>query len=109
MERFGDEPLLIARAARVPVYVGASRYEAGLLAEAELGGEGRRVHLLDDGFQHRQLARDVDIVVVHRSDLRERLLPAGRLREPLSSLQRAGVIVLRRRTQSWSLPFVSMR
>ena len=95
MDRFGDEPLLIARAARVPVYVGASRYEAGLLAEAELGGDGRRVHLLDDGFQHRQLARDVDMVVVHRSDLRERLLPAGRLREPLSSLQRAGVIVLR--------------
>jgi tetraacyldisaccharide 4'-kinase len=94
-ERFGDEPLLIARAAGVPVYVGASRYEAGLLAEAELGTEGRHVHLLDDGFQHRQLARDVDIVVIHRSDLHQRLLPAGRLREPLSSLERAGVIVLR--------------
>jgi tetraacyldisaccharide 4'-kinase len=77
------------------VYVGASRYEAGLLAEAEIGGEGRHVHLLDDGFQHRQLARNVDIVVIHRSDLRERLLPAGRLRERLSSLERAGVIVLR--------------
>jgi tetraacyldisaccharide 4'-kinase len=94
-ERFGDEPLLIARAAGVPVYVGASRYEAGLLAEAEIGGEGRHVHLLDDGFQHRQLARNLDIVVIHRSDLRERLLPAGRLREPLTSLARAGVIVLR--------------
>ena len=94
-ERFGDEPLLIARAAGVPVYVGASRYEAGLLAEAELGREGQHVHLLDDGFQHRQLARDVDIVVIHRSDLHQRLLPAGRLREPLSSLQRADVIVLR--------------
>jgi tetraacyldisaccharide 4'-kinase len=78
------------------VYVGARRYEAGLLAEAELGAEGRHVHLLDDGFQHRQLARHVDIVVIHRSDLRERLLPAGRLREPLSSLERADVIVLRR-------------
>jgi tetraacyldisaccharide 4'-kinase len=94
-KRFGDEPLLIARAAGVPVYVGASRYEAGLLAEAQLKGEGRRVHLLDDGFQHRQLARDVDIVVMHRSDLHDRLLPAGRLREPLSSLGRADVIVLR--------------
>jgi tetraacyldisaccharide 4'-kinase len=93
--RFGDEPLLIARAAGVPVYVGANRYEAGLLAEAETGGDGRHVHLLDDGFQHRQLARDLDIVVMHRSDLRERLLPSGRLREPLSSLERAGVIVLR--------------
>jgi tetraacyldisaccharide 4'-kinase len=92
-ERYGDEPLLIARAAAVPVYVGASRYQAGLLAEEELGTAA--VHLLDDGFQHRQLARNVDIVVVHSSDLRERLLPVGRLREPLSSLRRAGVIVLR--------------
>jgi tetraacyldisaccharide 4'-kinase len=73
--------------------VGASRYEAGLLAESDMGGPG--VHLLDDGFQHRQLARDLDIVVMHRSDLHQRLLPAGRLREPLASLRRAGVVVLR--------------
>jgi tetraacyldisaccharide 4'-kinase len=92
-DRFGDEPLLIARSTGVPVYVGASRYEAGLLAESEIGSQG--VHLLDDGFQHRQLARDLDIVVMHRSDLQQRLLPAGRLREPLASLRRAGVVVLR--------------
>jgi tetraacyldisaccharide 4'-kinase len=92
-ERFGDEPLLIARATGVPVYVGARRYAAGLLAERELPRSG--VHLLDDGFQHRQLARNLDIVVIHRSDLEQRLLPAGRLREPLSSLERADVIVLR--------------
>jgi tetraacyldisaccharide 4'-kinase len=92
-DQFGDEPLLIARSTGVPVYVGSSRYEAGLLAESELDGQG--VHLLDDGFQHRQLARDLDIVVMHRSDLQQRLLPAGRLREPLASLRRAGVVVLR--------------
>ncbi len=92
-DQFGDEPLLIARSTGVPVYVGANRYHAGLLAESEIGGPG--VHLLDDGFQHRQLARDLDIVVMHRSDLQQRLLPAGRLREPLASLRRAGVIVLR--------------
>jgi tetraacyldisaccharide 4'-kinase len=92
-ERFGDEPLLIARSAGVPVYVGASRYQAGLLSEREPAAAG--VHLLDDGFQHRQLARDLDIVVIHRSDLAGRLLPGGRLREPLASLRRAGVIVLR--------------
>jgi tetraacyldisaccharide 4'-kinase len=90
--RFGDEPLLIARETGMPVYVGASRYEAGLLAEAD--GQPH-LHLLDDGFQHRQLARTVDIVVMHRTDLTERLLPAGRLREPLSSLRRAHVVVLR--------------
>jgi tetraacyldisaccharide 4'-kinase len=96
-EQFGDEPLLISRSAAVPVYVGASRYEAGLMAEREAGagGPAGHVHLLDDGFQHRQLARTVDIVVVHRSDLQARLLPAGRLREPLSSLKRADVVVLR--------------
>jgi tetraacyldisaccharide 4'-kinase len=92
-DRFGDEPLLIARSTGIPVYVGASRYEAGVLAESEAGGSG--VHLLDDGFQHRELARDLDIVVMHRSDLQQRLLPAGRLREPLASLRRAGVVVLR--------------
>lgn len=92
-ERFGDEPLLIARRAGVPVYVGASRYEAGLLAERE--SSGPCIHLLDDGFQHRQLARDVDIVLIHRSDFAERLLPAGRLREPLAALRRASVVVLR--------------
>jgi tetraacyldisaccharide 4'-kinase len=96
-EQFGDEPLLIARSAGLQVYVGTSRYEAGLLAESEAAATNVQVgvHLLDDGFQHRQLARDLDIVVIHRSDLNGRLLPGGRLREPLSSLKRAGVIVLR--------------
>lgn len=91
--RYGDEPLLIARAAQVPVFVGASRYQAGLLAERDSPQPG--IHLLDDGFQHRKLARDLDIVVLHASDLEETLLPAGRLREPLASLQRASAIVLR--------------
>jgi tetraacyldisaccharide 4'-kinase len=92
-ERFGDEPLLIAQATGVPVYVGVNRYEAGQLAESELARSG--IHLLDDGFQHRKLARSLEIVLMHRSDLQQRLLPAGRLREPLSSLRRADVIVLR--------------
>ena len=92
-EHFGDEPLLIAQKAAVPVYVGASRYEAGQLAESQSFGPG--VHLLDDGFQHRKLARAADIVVVHASDFQQQLLPAGRLREPLSSLHRASVVVLR--------------
>lgn len=91
--RFGDEPLLIARTAQVPVYLGSDRYEAGLLAERD----SRRpaIHLLDDGFQHRKLARSLDIVVLHASDFEEKLLPAGRLREPVDSLKRASIIVLR--------------
>ena len=92
--RYGDEPLMIANATGLPVFVGHSRYEAGVLAEKNLALV-RRVHLLDDSFQHRQLARDIDIVLLHRSDLTARLLPAGNLREPLSSLQRARFAVLR--------------
>lgn len=92
-DEFGDEPLLIAREAGVPVFVGGSRHAAGLLAEARSAVRG--VHLLDDGFQHRQLGRNVDIVVVHRTDFEEGLLPAGRLRERLGALQRAHVLALR--------------
>src|SRR6185437_349011 len=53
------------------------------------------VHLLDDGFQHRKLARAFDIVVLHSSDFEDVLLPAGRLREPITGMNRASVIVLR--------------
>ncbi len=91
--RYGDEPILIARSVNLPVYVGSNRYAAGLLSEREHAGSG--IHLLDDGFQHRRLARDVDIVVLHSSDFNERLLPAGRLREPLGALNRASVLILR--------------
>jgi tetraacyldisaccharide 4'-kinase len=88
---FGDEPLLMARRLQAPVVVGEDRYEAGMLAERKYGP---RLHLLDDGFQHRQLARDFDIVLLTPDDARDRLLPAGRLREPVSSLARADAIVL---------------
>jgi tetraacyldisaccharide 4'-kinase len=50
--------------------------------------------LLDDGFQHRALARDFDIVLVTAEDAHDRLLPAGRLREPLTALARADAVVL---------------
>ncbi len=92
-ERSGDEPLLIAQTAGVPVYVGADRYEAALVAEKNESGP--RIHLLDDGFQHRRLARDLDIVLLHRTDFSESLLPVGNLREPLSALRRASAVVLR--------------
>lgn len=89
--RFGDEPLLIARRLEIPVILGEDRYQAGLFAEEKFGPQ---VHLLDDGFQHRRLARNFDIVLVTPEDARDRLLPAGRLREPLTSLRRADAIVL---------------
>lgn len=92
-ERFGDEPLLIARTTDAPVYVGTSRWRAGRLAEHEATGQ-RGVHLLDDGFQHRGLARQVDIVLVNSEDLGDSLLPAGNLREPVSALARAHVLAV---------------
>jgi tetraacyldisaccharide 4'-kinase len=88
---FGDEPLLIARRVGCPVIVGESRYRAGLLAEHKFGP---RLHILDDGFQHRSLARDFDLVLLSPEDLKDNLLPKGRLREPLQSLHRANAVVL---------------
>ena len=90
-QEFGDEPLLIARRLRVPVIVGEDRYEAGRFAEEKFGPQ---LHLLDDGFQHRALARDFDIVLVTPQDANDRLLPVGRLREPLTALRRADAVVL---------------
>lgn len=90
-EDFGDEPVLIARRLEVPVLVGERRIDAGMEAERRFAPQ---MHLLDDGFQHRQLARDVDIVLVSAEDLNAGLLPFGRLREPLRALRRADVIVL---------------
>jgi tetraacyldisaccharide 4'-kinase len=76
---------------QVPVIVGEDRYQAGCFAESRFGPQ---LHLLDDGFQHRALARDFDIVLVTPQDANDRLLPSGRLREPLSSLRRADAVVL---------------
>jgi tetraacyldisaccharide 4'-kinase len=100
-QEFGDEPLLIARKLQVPVIVGEDRYEAGLFAESKFGPH---LHLLDDGFQHRALARDFDIVLVTPQDVGDRLLPAGRLREPLRSLQRADAVVLASGASAESFP-----
>jgi len=100
-QQFGDEPLLIARKLKVPVIVGEDRYEAGRFAESRFGPQ---LHLLDDGFQHRALARDFDIVLVTPQDANDRLLPAGRLREPLRTLQRADAVVLASGASAESFP-----
>jgi tetraacyldisaccharide 4'-kinase len=91
--RYGDEPMEMARAG-LDVFVGADRYAAGTLAETAVADKPL-VHLLDDGFQHRRLARDLDVVLLTAEDARDGLLPGGNLREPAASLGRADVIVLR--------------
>jgi tetraacyldisaccharide 4'-kinase len=100
-QEFGDEPLLIARKLQVPVIVGENRYQAGRFAEAKFGAQ---LHLLDDGFQHRKLARDFDIVLVTPQDAVDRSLPSGRLREGLSSLRRADAVVLASGASAASFP-----
>jgi tetraacyldisaccharide 4'-kinase len=92
LARAGDEPLMLARGLDgVSVVVSSDRYLAGRLAEHRLGAT---VHVLDDGFQHLQLDRDVDIVMIGRDDVaRPVVLPSGRLREPLDTLVAADAIV----------------
>lgn len=87
----GDEPVMLAdNLLDVVVAVGPRRAEVGRVVEERFG---RRVHVLDDGFQHLPLERDLDIVCVHPRDLGDRPLPSGRLREPVSALRRAHVIL----------------
>jgi tetraacyldisaccharide 4'-kinase len=88
----GDEPLMLARALPgVVVLVGANRFLSGQYGERELGVT---VHVLDDGFQHVALARDIDLVVVDESDLNDHVLPAGSLREPLRNAAVADAVLV---------------
>ena len=90
--RSGDEPQMLARALPgVPVLVSADRYMAGLIAQTHCGAT---VSLLDDGFQHVRLARDVDLLLISPDDLNDRVLPAGRLREPLSAARAADAVLV---------------
>ena len=90
--RAGDEPLMLARALPgAVVCVAEDRYLAGVLAERALGAT---VHVLDDGFQHLELARDVDLLVTSEEDLTDQPLPAGRLREPLAAARLADAVLV---------------
>jgi tetraacyldisaccharide 4'-kinase len=108
IDRSGDEPLMLAR--QVPgavVCVSPDRHLAGTLAERRFGGT---VHVLDDGFQHVQLARDLDILVTTMGEIAQgRVIPAGRLREPMDAAARAHVLVVSdatagaASTEAWAL------
>lgn len=93
----GDEPALLARILpQAPILVGADRLSAGRVAEEQFDAD---IHILDDGFQHLALARDMDIVLLDATQEFSggALLPAGRYREPSSALKRAHIIVITRR------------
>jgi tetraacyldisaccharide 4'-kinase len=89
----GDEPFMLARMLpNVVVLVSSQRYLAGCLAERQFECT---VHLLDDGFQHLGLARDIDLLIVTSEDLANpNTLPLGRLREPLSAAAAADAVLV---------------
>jgi tetraacyldisaccharide 4'-kinase len=92
---------------RVMFGVGADRYKNGMA----LAGRGVKWFVLDDGFQHLQLARDVNIVLIDASKPfgGGHLLPAGRLREPRSALKRADLIVITRSKHAAAIESVVQR
>jgi tetraacyldisaccharide 4'-kinase len=93
-EDAGDEPYMLARRLKnVPVLVGSDRYELGRFALQRFPLD---VVILDDGFQHIRLKRDLDILLVdgEKGFGNGRLLPRGPLREPLSGIGRAGLILI---------------
>ncbi|MFN3814356.1 MAG: tetraacyldisaccharide 4'-kinase [Aquificaceae bacterium] len=103
-EEAGDEPYMLAKMLRnVSIVVDEKRCRAGMYAVKELKAD---VLLLDDGFQHRRIYRDLDLLLLKEKDIREFLMPFGRLREPLSSIKRAHALVLSYQDiKEWSLSF----
>src|SRR5436853_1106648 len=98
---YGDEPVMLARALpEIPIILNNDRYEAGRLAEKETGAE---VLVLDDGYQHLRLARDLNILVVDATDPFGdfEVFPLGRLREPLYGLKRADAIIITRANRAF--------
>ena len=92
----GDEAQIFLRAGVAPVGIGADRYRTAQLLLSRFPQTG--VLLLDDGFQHARIQRDVDVVLIDALDPfgRDEVVPAGRLREPLTALGRADMFVITR-------------
>jgi len=96
---YGDDEVLVHRALNpgVPVIVDADRVRGAAVAQAQ----GATVLVLDDAFQHRRAARDVDIVLIAAEQgAAHRLLPAGPLREGRGALRRASAVVVTRKSAS---------
>jgi tetraacyldisaccharide 4'-kinase len=94
----GDEPYMMAKALPgVPVLVGKDRYSCGLKAIESFGAD---TILLDDGFQHRRLRRDIDILLIDgmRGLGNGKLLPGGPIREPIQAIERADIILITKAT-----------
>jgi 3-deoxy-D-manno-octulosonic-acid transferase len=91
----GDEPQIFVRSGKAHVGIGSDRWTAGRAVEERLGPD---VFLLDDGFQHFRLDRDLNIVLIDALDpfAGDAVFPLGGLREPLEALSRADAFVITR-------------
>ena len=94
-EETGDEPQILLHSRVAPVGIGVDRYEAGAMVREKFGCD---VLVLDDGFQHVKLERDVDVVLVDALNPfgGGEVFPMGRLREPVEGIARAGAILITR-------------
>ena len=94
-ERTGDEPQIFLRSRLAPVGIGADRFLTGSLLQQNFAAD---VMVMDDGFQHVKLARNLDIVLIDGVNPfgGKEIFPAGRLREPIDGLARADMVVITR-------------
>ena len=101
----GDEAQILLRSGTAALGIGANRYAAGRMLAERFGSN---VFILDDGFQHLRLARDLDIVLIDAlNPFGEcEAVPLGRLREPMQALTRASAFVITRAGRSRSLPAI---
>ena len=97
---FADEPAMLAKAAPKAIVIVNPNRTAG--AKKAIREHNAKLLIMDDGFQHRKLARDVNIVAVDATEPFgcEKILPAGLLREPLKSFKRADAVIITRINQS---------
>ena len=103
---FGDEPTLMAEKLKgTPIVVDENRYRGGLFLVDKFKPD---VIILDDGFQHRSLDRNIDIVLLNSLDERGdyKLIPHGKLREPINHLKRADILVFTKTNISNPSPYL---
>lgn len=108
-EETGDEPQLMAlRLPWVPIVVDQNRYRGGQCLIKEFSPD---IILMDDGFQHRAIVRDFDLVLINSRDSidEHKLLPFGRLREPWSNIKRANALIITKVNWNTIKPFLSKK
>ncbi len=97
---YGDEPVMLSALYGQTVVVGADRFRAGMESTREKNRTD--LFLLDDGFQHRKLARDLDVVLLG-ADSGGSMLPAGPYREPIRALRRADILIVTGAHDRWRM------